>query len=57
MGALNDAALAGRSRVRLIHGRSSSRIRSALHRRLRALSVVRAFRQDPSNEGVTIVDL
>jgi dsDNA-specific endonuclease/ATPase MutS2 len=41
--------------VRFIHGRSGGRIRSALHRHLRAFPSVRAFRLDPTNEGVTIV--
>lgn len=53
--AINDALLADCVELRLIHGRSGGRIRAALHRRLRAISVVRAFRIDPRNEGVTIV--
>jgi DNA mismatch repair protein MutS2 len=53
--ALNEALLADHTELRLIHGRSGGRIRSALHRRLREISSVRAFRIDPRNEGVTIV--
>ena len=55
--ALNDALLADLSALRLIHGKSSGRIRAALHRRLREISTVRAFRLDPRNAGVTIVSL
>jgi DNA mismatch repair protein MutS2 len=53
---LNDALLEGRSQVRFIHGRSGGRIRAAVHQQLRALPPVRAFRLDPANEGVTIVE-
>jgi DNA mismatch repair protein MutS2 len=55
--ALNDALLADAEVLRIIHGRSGGRIRAALHRRLRELPGVRAFRLDPRNEGVTIVEL
>ena len=53
--ALNDALLADLQEVRLIHGRSGGRIRTALHRRLREIGSVRQFRLDPGNQGVTIV--
>ena len=55
--ALSDALLADVSELRLIHGKSGGRIRAALHRRLREISTVRAFRLDPGNPGVTIVSL
>jgi dsDNA-specific endonuclease/ATPase MutS2 len=55
--ALSHALLADLSELRLIHGRSGGRIRSALHRRLRETPTVRKFRLDPRNEGVTIVTL
>jgi DNA mismatch repair protein MutS2 len=55
--ALNDAMLADASELRLIHGKSGGRIRAALHRRLREIPTVRAFRLDPANPGVTIVSL
>jgi len=55
--ALNDAMLADVPEIRLIHGRSGGRIRSALHRRLQQIPSVRAFRVDPRNDGVTIVTL
>lgn len=54
--AINDALLAGRLQLRIIHGRSGGRIRAAVHRQLDGLPPVRAFRIDPGNEGVTIVD-
>ncbi len=56
-GVISDALLADETEVRLIHGRSGGRIRGALHRRLRELPSVRAFRLDPHNPGVTIVML
>jgi DNA mismatch repair protein MutS2 len=54
---LNDALLADDPELRLIHGKSGGRIRAALHRRLREIPAVRAFRLDPGNPGVTIVSL
>ena len=56
LSAINDALLAGAAQLRLIHGRSGGRIKAALHRELRELPSVRAFRVDPANEGVTIVE-
>jgi len=53
--AINDALLADRPDVRLIHGRRGGRIRAALHRLLKDIPSVRAFRLDPGNAGVTIV--
>ena len=43
--------------LRVIHGRSSGRIRDALHRHVRGLSAVRMARLDPANAGVTIIVL
>ena len=54
---LNDAILADVAEIRLIHGRRGGRIREALHRRLRELGIVRGFRVDPKNPGVTVVTL
>jgi dsDNA-specific endonuclease/ATPase MutS2 len=52
-----DAAIrAGHGRLRVIHGRSGGRLRGALHRQLRGLPPVRAFRLDPDNDGVTIIE-
>jgi dsDNA-specific endonuclease/ATPase MutS2 len=52
---LNDAILAGLDEVRVIHGRSGGRLKSAVHARLKTIGVLRAFRVDPRNPGVTIV--
>jgi len=58
MHAAIDAALrADIGQLRLIHGRSGGRLRAAVHTRLRELTVVRSFRLDPHNAGVTIVEL
>lgn len=54
---LNDAILAGHAEVRVIHGRSGGRLKAAAQARLKQLPVVRAFRLDPVNPGVTIVTL
>jgi DNA mismatch repair protein MutS2 len=54
---LNRALLDDASSLRIIHGRSSQRIRVALHRWLREIPTVRSFTIDPRNEGVTIVTL
>lgn len=56
-GFLNDALLAGHAEVQVIHGRSGGRLKAAVHARLKQLPVVRAFRLDPANAGVTVVDL
>jgi DNA mismatch repair protein MutS2 len=52
---INTALLAGSAEARVIHGRSGGKIRSAVHAQLKGMSVVRGFRVDPQNEGVTIV--
>ena len=54
--AVDAAILAGHGRLRVIHGRSGGRLRGALHRRLHGLPSVRAFRLDPANPGVTIIE-
>lgn len=54
---LNDALLAGRSEVHIIHGRSGGRIKAALHAQLARISSIRDFRVDPGNPGQTIVQL
>jgi DNA mismatch repair protein MutS2 len=55
--ALNDALIADCAELRVIHGRSGGRIRTALHQRLREIPSVRGFGIDPRNPGVTIVKL
>jgi hypothetical protein len=41
----------------VIHGRSGGRIRASLHRWLRSIPTIRAYRVDPLNAGVTIISL
>lgn len=53
--ALDHALRAGAPELRFIHGRSGGKLRAALHRRLAAITAVRAMRLDPRNAGVTIV--
>ncbi len=55
--AVNQALLDDVAELRFIHGRSSGRIRAALHAHLRETPSVRSLRVDPRNEGVTIVVL
>jgi DNA mismatch repair protein MutS2 len=52
---INDALLGGSDEVRVIHGRSGGRLKTAVHRYLRQLPVIAAARLDPHNPGVTIV--
>jgi dsDNA-specific endonuclease/ATPase MutS2 len=54
---LNDALLAHATEVRVIHGRSGGKLRTAVHARLAKISSVRGFRVDPLNPGTTIVML
>jgi dsDNA-specific endonuclease/ATPase MutS2 len=55
--AIDAALLADIGQLRLIHGRSGGRLRAVVHTGLRQLTVVRSFRLDPRNAGVTIVYL
>jgi DNA mismatch repair protein MutS2 len=52
---INDALLAGRSEVHIIHGRGGGRVKAAVHAYLRQLSVVASFGIDPRNPGLTLV--
>lgn len=52
---LSEAILSGHAEVRVVHGRSGGRLRDAVHRRVKLLPSIRAYRLDPSNPGVTIV--
>ncbi len=54
---LDAALLAGVERVEIIHGRSSGRIKAAVHQLLRELSVVQRFEVAPENPGMTRVFL
>jgi DNA mismatch repair protein MutS2 len=52
---LNDALLDGAAAATVIHGRSGGALKAAVHRRLKELPSIRAFRVDPRNPGTTIV--
>lgn len=52
---IDEALRAGHHRARVIHGRSGGKVKMAVHRYLSGVSVVRAFRIDPRNAGVTII--
>lgn len=52
---IDRTLLRGADRLEVVHGKGSGRIRDELHRRLRGLPVVKAFRLDPANTGVTWV--
>lgn len=54
---LNQALLAGLSRLEVVHGKGQGRLRAALHRHLRAMPAVRRFELDARNPGVTYLDL
>ncbi len=52
---IDRALRANIDRLEIIHGRSSGRIKAAIHRLLRQLTAVRHFEVDPHNPGVTLV--
>jgi DNA mismatch repair protein MutS2 len=52
---IDRALQRGADRVEVVHGKGSGRMRDAVHRQLAALPVVRAFKLDPGNPGVTWV--
>ena len=54
---LNDALLSGVADVRIIHGRSGGKLKASLHAQLKRIPIVRSHRVDPSNPGVTIVEV
>lgn len=45
----------GADRLEIVHGKGAGRIRDALHRQLATMPVVKAFKLDPRNPGVTWV--
>jgi DNA mismatch repair protein MutS2 len=57
---LNDAALAGLSRTRVVHGKGTGALRAAVREHLAAHPLVKSSRAAPANEGgdgATIVEL
>ena len=50
---IDRALQRGADRLEVVHGKGSGRIRNALHRHLKTMTVVASFRLDPQNSGVT----
>jgi len=53
--AVNRAILNGQERIEILHGIGTGKIREALYHYLAELVVVKSFKIDPTNPGVTIV--
>ncbi len=56
-GYISRAILAGLERVEIIHGIGTGRVKAAVTKDLRALTVVRAVKPHPTNPGITVVYL
>jgi len=57
---LNDAFMAGITRVRVIHGKGTGILRNAIHRQLSSHPLIKSYRLGVYGEGgagVTIVEL
>jgi DNA mismatch repair protein MutS2 len=57
LSAVNDAALAGDAVIEVVHGIGTGRVREAVWRELKRLSIVRHVAAHPTNRGVTVVRL
>jgi DNA mismatch repair protein MutS2 len=57
LAAVNAAALSGDAVLEVIHGIGTGRVRAAVWRELKGLSVVRHVAAHPTNRGVTVVRL
>ena len=55
--AVNDAVLAGDEALEIVHGIGTGRVREAVWKELKKLTVVRHVRAHPTNRGATIVEL
>lgn len=55
LGAIDRTIQNGASKLEIVHGKGTGRIKSALHRKLADISVVKRFAIDPHNPGVTWV--
>lgn len=55
--AIDSAVLHGQDRIEVIHGIGTGKVKEAVYRRLSELSVVKSFRIDEKNPGMTIVYL
>lgn len=52
---VNAAILDGKDALRIVHGKGTGKIKGALHRHLGSLGVVKRYRVDEKNPGVTWV--
>ena len=52
---VNQALMEGADALRVVHGKGTGKIQASLHRYLRGLSVVKRFKIDENNAGVTWV--
>ena len=52
---VNQAIMGGADSLRVVHGKGSGKIKAALHRYLGTLGVVKRFKLDEQNPGVTWV--
>jgi DNA mismatch repair protein MutS2 len=57
LSAVNAAALAGDDLLEVIHGIGTGRVRAAVWRELKRLSIVRHVTAHPTNRGITLVGL
>jgi DNA mismatch repair protein MutS2 len=57
LSAVNAAALAGDAVLEVVHGVGTGRVRAAVWRELKSLSIVRHVAAHPTNRGVTVVRL
>jgi DNA mismatch repair protein MutS2 len=55
LAAIDTAIRDGAERLEIVHGKGTGRLKAALHRELPRLGVVKAFRIDDINPGVTWV--
>jgi DNA mismatch repair protein MutS2 len=55
VGEIDRSLMRGADRLEIVHGRGTGRIKSALHRHLATMPVVKAFGLDHANPGVTWV--
>ena len=53
--AVNRAILCNQNKLEIMHGIGSGKIKEALHGYLKELVVVKSFRLEPENPGVTVV--
>ena len=52
--ALSDAIMSGCDRLEILHGLGTGKVMRATHRLLRSSSIVRSFKHELNNPGVTI---